>query len=130
MSSSVQDALATLPLKLCILTDAKGAILLRAGDASDDALLEIQRMGAAFAQTAEQAANLGLGKNLHTTAFYGAFRRCNGPFYSCRAAVDFIFFRTPPLALALTICLLSFFSLFKLAQTRRRSSTSPSRRSC
>ena len=91
MCSSIQDALATLPLKLCILTDAKGAILLRAGDASDDALLEIQRMGAAFAQTAEQAANLGLGKNLHTTAFYGAFRRCNGPFYSCRAAVDFIF---------------------------------------
>ena len=126
---SVQDALATLPLKLCILTDAKGAILLRAGDASDDALLEIQRMGAAFAQTAEQAANLGLGKNLHTTAFYGAFRRCNGPFYSCRAAVDFIFFARRH-ALALTICLLSFFSLFKLAQTRRRSSTSPSRRSC
>ena len=111
MCSSIQDALATLPLKLCILTDAKGAILLRAGDASDDALLEIQRMGAAFAQTAEQAANLGLGKNLHTTAFYGAFRRCNGPFYSCRAAVDFIFFRTPARSRSHNMPSLFFFSL-------------------
>ena len=72
-SSDLETLLRGLPLRCALLTDAEGAIVLRAGtDAtSDDATLELQRMGATFAQTAEQAGKVGLGKNLHTTAFYG-----------------------------------------------------------
>jgi len=70
--AALLSALRGLPVRLALLTDAHGAILLRVGEASDDALLDVQRMGATFAQTAEQAGKAGLGKNLHTTAFYGA----------------------------------------------------------
>ena len=73
--ASLPELLQALPLRVALLTDAEGAIVLRAGDAADDALLELQRMGATFAQTAEQAGKAGLGKNLHTTAFFGARRR-------------------------------------------------------
>ena len=75
---AVETLLRALPIRVALLTDARGAILLRAAGApdaaGDDATLELQRMGATFAQTAEQASKAGLGKNMHTTAFYGARR--------------------------------------------------------
>lgn len=71
------DALSTvlrkLPLRAALLTDGEGAIVVRAvGELGDEATLELQRMCATFAQTAEQAGKAGLGKNMHMTAFYGA----------------------------------------------------------
>lgn len=59
-----------LPLKAALLTDSVGAIVLRAGELGDNTELELQRMGTTFAHTAEQAGKAGLGKNMHTTAFY------------------------------------------------------------
>lgn len=72
MPDDLAATLRGLPLRVALLTDAEGAIVLRAGtEGGDDANLDLQRMGATFAQTAEQASKAGLGKNLHTTAFYG-----------------------------------------------------------
>ena len=76
MPDDLAATLRGLPLRVALLTDAEGAIVLRAGtEGGDDANLDLQRMGATFAQTAEQASKAGLGKNLHTTAFFGARRR-------------------------------------------------------
>jgi len=55
-------------LKTMIVCDPEGAILLRAGDSAGEP--KLQRLSATFAQTAEHAGKLGLGKNRHITAFY------------------------------------------------------------
>lgn len=86
--SSVQELLASLPLRAALLTDQEGVVLLRAGAAaagsSGDvaaAELDLQRMAATFAQTAEHAGKLGMGKSRHATAFYGTLHRphCRRP---------------------------------------------------
>jgi len=64
---SLEAVLQTLPLAAALLTDAEGAVLVRAGD---EAHTELQRMAATFAQTVEHAGKLGMGKSSHTTAFY------------------------------------------------------------
>merc|ERR1719482_2306250 len=68
--SDVAALLRGLPIHVALLTDAAGAILLRAGETGEEVMLALQRMGATFAQTAEQAGKAGRGKNMHTTAFY------------------------------------------------------------
>jgi len=70
MAANAAAIFQSLPLRLAILTDQEGAILLRAGgeDAAEDA--ELQRMAATFALTAEHANKLGMGKSQHATAFY------------------------------------------------------------
>ena len=66
------NLLRSLGVKTCLLTDAEGAVLLRAGTSDSDAdVLELQRMAATYAQSAEHAGKLGLGKNTTATAFYG-----------------------------------------------------------
>ena len=72
--SDVAALLRGLPIHVALLTDAAGAILLRAGETGEEVMLALQRMGATFAQTAEQAGKARRGKNMHTTAFYGARR--------------------------------------------------------
>ena len=69
--------LRSLGVRTCLLTDAEGAVLLRAGTSADsDAdVLELQRMAATYAQSAEHAGKLGLGKNATATAFYGECER-------------------------------------------------------
>lgn len=67
------NLLRSLGVKTCLLTDAEGAVLLRAGTSDSEAdVLELQRMAATYAQSAEHAGKLGLGKNTTATAFYGA----------------------------------------------------------
>ena len=68
-AAEISALLASLPLRAAILTDQEGAVLLRAG--SDTVDLDLQRMAATFAQTAEHAGKLGMGKSKHVTAFYG-----------------------------------------------------------
>lgn len=70
--TDVSALLASLPLRVALLTDQEGATLLRAGGADAAADLELQRMAATFAQTAEHASKLGMGKSRFATAFYGA----------------------------------------------------------
>ena len=71
----MQEAIVTL-LRECgartaVLTDAEGALILRAGDSADE-VPELQRMAVTYAQSAEHASKLGFGKNTSATAFYGA----------------------------------------------------------
>jgi hypothetical protein len=69
--SDFSSLLASLPLRSALLTDQEGVVLLRTAPAAADEL-DLQRMAATFAQTAEHAGKLGMGKNRHATAFYGA----------------------------------------------------------
>ena len=70
-AEAVRAELARLPeLKAMVLTDGEGVVLLHAGDAALEGPL--QQMAATFAQTAESANKLGLGRNRHVTGFYGA----------------------------------------------------------
>ena len=69
---SFESLLSPLPLKAALLTDAEGVVLIRAGGASEDdlGLVELQRMAVTYAQTAETASKLKLGKSTTSTAFY------------------------------------------------------------
>eukprot|EP00322_Chrysochromulina_rotalis_P030469 CAMPEP_0115866102 /NCGR_PEP_ID=MMETSP0287-20121206/20074_1 /TAXON_ID=412157 /ORGANISM="Chrysochromulina rotalis, Strain UIO044" /LENGTH=125 /DNA_ID=CAMNT_0003320655 /DNA_START=18 /DNA_END=395 /DNA_ORIENTATION=+ len=70
-AADVSALLASLPLRAALVTDQEGAVLLRAGSSgADTADLDLQRMAATFAQTAEHASKLGMGKSKHATAFY------------------------------------------------------------
>ena len=75
-SSSISAALQRLPgLQGMLLTDQEGVVLLHAvgeNKLSDEHQAMLQRMAVTFAQTTERANKLGLGKNRHITAFYGA----------------------------------------------------------
>ena len=75
-SSSISAALQRLPgLQGMLLTDQEGVVLLHAAGEnklSDEHQAMLQRMAVTFAQTTERANKLGLGKNRHITAFYGA----------------------------------------------------------
>ena len=69
MAASLDDLVGRLVgLKTLLVCDSEGAILVRAGDTSAEP--KLQRLSAIFAQTAEHAGKLGLGKNRHITAFY------------------------------------------------------------
>lgn len=74
MPDAFTDALRSLPVRTALLTDSEGAIVLRASSAAerDATELQLQHMAATYAQSAEQASKLGLGKNTHATALYGA----------------------------------------------------------
>ncbi len=85
-ASEVTTLLASLPLRTALLTDQEGAVLLRTAPAAAEEL-DLQRMAATFAQTAEHAGKLGMGKSRHATAFYGARDdRIVLPACSCDAA--------------------------------------------
>ena len=66
--------------RTAVLTDAEGAVLLRAGDIADE-LPELQRMAVTYAQSAEHASKLGFGKNMSATAFYGMRARTKCTLY-------------------------------------------------
>ena len=73
MAENVLSELRSLPVRVALLTDQEGAVVLRASDTgADDAVeLDLQRMAATFAQTADHANKLGLGRSRHVTTFYG-----------------------------------------------------------
>ena len=66
--------LASLPIGWAILTDQEGVVLLRLGDGGQLPDMEVQRMAATFAQTAEHSGKLRMGRSQHAVAFYG---RCS-----------------------------------------------------
>eukprot|EP00308_Calcidiscus_leptoporus_P026362 CAMPEP_0119400370 /NCGR_PEP_ID=MMETSP1334-20130426/141830_1 /TAXON_ID=127549 /ORGANISM="Calcidiscus leptoporus, Strain RCC1130" /LENGTH=129 /DNA_ID=CAMNT_0007424275 /DNA_START=16 /DNA_END=405 /DNA_ORIENTATION=+ len=55
-------------LKVMLVCDHEGVVLLRAGDEVFEPAL--QRMAVVFAQTTEQANKLGLGRNKYVVAFH------------------------------------------------------------
>ena len=115
--------LASLPLRSALLTDQEGVVLLRTAPAAADEL-DLQRMAATFAQTSEHAGKLGMGKNRHATAFYGAqdcaVARLLHHLDSTMRVAPFEHVRRAPLSLSLAC---------RVPQTRRSSCMSAARRS-
>jgi hypothetical protein len=119
-SEPLAETLRVLQVKTALLTDAEGAVLLRAGVAERDAAteLEIQKMAATYVQTAEQAGKLGLGKNTHATAFYGAPRLpccAMDSSLSLSLSPSLSLSLSPSLSLSLSLLSLSSLSLAHIA---------------
>lgn len=122
--SDFSSLLASLPLRSALLTDQEGVVLLRTAPAAADEL-DLQRMAATFAQTAEHAGKLGMGKNRHATAFYGAQDCAVAPpllhhLDSTTRVAPFEHVPRAPLSLSLAC---------RVPQTRRSSCMSAARRS-
>lgn len=70
--AALEEMLLGLGARTAVLTDAEGALLVacRGAQTSDADVAELQRLAATYAQSADHAGKLGLGKTQTATAFY------------------------------------------------------------